>query len=62
MTGCGCGVQMQVRYRAPKIWIPSLLWNDKVPDPVDFRGRTLDRVTGLPKDEGAAGHGHAAHH
>lgn len=47
---------MQVRYRAPKIWIPSLMWNDKCPDPVDFRGRTLDRVTGLPKEGETAAH------
>ena len=36
----------QVRPRAPKVWIPSLMWNDNIPDPVDFRGRTLDRRTG----------------
>mmetsp|Transcript_17838 Transcript_17838/g.38381 ORF Transcript_17838/g.38381 Transcript_17838/m.38381 type:complete len:123 (-) Transcript_17838:504-872(-) len=41
-------IQQEVRLRAPKTWIPSLLWNPNVPDPVDFRGRTLDRVTGKP--------------
>ncbi|GFH10678.1 predicted protein [Haematococcus lacustris] len=48
----------EVRYRAPKGWIPSLMWNDKIMDPVDYRGRTLDRVTGKPKDGSEA----ATHH
>ena len=38
----------QRRLMAPKAWIPSLLWNPNVPDPVDFRGRKLDRHTGKP--------------
>ena len=44
---------------APKAWIPSLLWNPNVPDPVDFRGRKLDRTTGKPV-EGASDDAH--HH
>mmetsp|Transcript_20867 Transcript_20867/g.62384 ORF Transcript_20867/g.62384 Transcript_20867/m.62384 type:complete len:122 (-) Transcript_20867:2143-2508(-) len=43
-------IQQEKRLMAPKAWIPSLLWNPNVPDPVDFRGRTLDRVTGKPVD------------
>lgn len=34
---------MQVRHMPPKAWIPSMLWNANVPDPVDYRGRKLDR-------------------
>eukprot|EP00983_Pelagomonas_calceolata_P078815 1154388-Pelagomonas_calceolata.AAC.4 len=44
------------RPRAPKIWIPSLMWNENIPDPVDFRGRVLDRRTGKPKDGGGEEH------
>ena len=39
----------EVRHIPPKGWIPSSMWNANVPDPVDFRGRKLDR------------HGHLAH-
>lgn len=34
---------IETRHMAPKGWIPSLMWNERVPDPVDFRGRKLDR-------------------
>ncbi|GAX85891.1 hypothetical protein CEUSTIGMA_g13307.t1 [Chlamydomonas eustigma] len=40
--------QNERRLMAPKAWIPSLLWNPNCPDPVDFRGRKLDRKTGKP--------------
>ncbi|GIL45936.1 hypothetical protein Vafri_3049 [Volvox africanus] len=36
-------VSNEVRHMPPKGWIPSMIWNSNVPDPVDFRGRTLDR-------------------
>ena len=44
----------------PKAWIPSLLWNPNCPDPVDFRGRKLDRMTGKPVE--AADHHAEDHH
>lgn len=50
-------VKNEKRLMAPKAWIPSLLWNPNVPDPVDFRGRKLDRRTGKPIEEE-----HAAEH
>ncbi len=48
----------QVWDRPPKVWIPQLLWNPRIPDPVDFRGRKLDRYTGKPVEgeEAAAEH------
>ncbi|KXZ51689.1 hypothetical protein GPECTOR_11g14 [Gonium pectorale] len=36
-------VAKEVRHMPPKGWIPSLLWNPNAPNPVDFRGRKLDR-------------------
>ena len=41
----------------PKGWIPSIMWNSNVPDPVDFRGRKLNRDGTLPEGE-SSGHGH----
>ncbi|KAF5826412.1 hypothetical protein DUNSADRAFT_3235 [Dunaliella salina] len=66
LTLGGCGLILysafqwskthEERPRAPKIWIPSLMWNENIPDPVDFRGRVLDRRTGKPKDGGGEEH------
>ena len=41
----------EVRHMPPKGWIPSLMWNSNVPDPVDFRGRKLDRQGNLVAQE-----------
>lgn len=41
----------EVRHMPPKGWIPSLMWNPNVPDPVDFRGRKLDRSGKLVVEE-----------
>lgn len=49
-------IQQERRLMAPKAWIPSLLWNPNVPDPVDFRGRKLDRHTGKPVGDADAHH------
>nr|7AR9_c Chain c, KFYI [Polytomella sp. Pringsheim 198.80]7ARD_c Chain c, KFYI [Polytomella sp. Pringsheim 198.80] len=35
------GNAREERLRAPKGWIPSQLWNDNVPTPVDYRGKVL---------------------
>ncbi|PNW70571.1 hypothetical protein CHLRE_17g725400v5 [Chlamydomonas reinhardtii] len=47
----------EVRHMPPKGWIPSIMWNSNVPDPVDFRGRKLNRDGTLPEGE-SSGHGH----